>query len=51
VKILTHLTVLRAHPFLCLAIVGALVGGGLRFVPTSEASGSSPAGSTACAAT
>jgi hypothetical protein len=43
--------VLRAHPFLTLLVVGALVGGGLRYVPTTSASsGSSGAGQTACAA-
>jgi hypothetical protein len=41
---------LRAHPFLTLLVVGALVGGGLRFVPAGTASGSSGAGQTACAA-
>jgi hypothetical protein len=40
----------RAHAFLTLAIVGVLVGGGLRFIPTSNASAGSGA-STACAAT
>jgi hypothetical protein len=41
----------RAHPFLTLAVAGVLVGGGLRFVPTSTASGSGAGASTACAAT
>ena len=42
---------LRTHPFITLLVVGALVGGGLRFVPiTSASSGSGGAGSTACAA-
>jgi hypothetical protein len=42
--------VLLTHPFVALLVVGALVGGGLRFVPTGSASGSSGAGQTACAA-
>ena len=45
--------VLRAHPFVSALILAVLVGGGLRFVPTSTAAvpGSSAAGaSTACAA-
>jgi hypothetical protein len=42
--------VLRAHPFVTLLVVGALVGGGLRFVPTGAAAGSGGAGQTACAA-
>ena len=44
--------VLRAHPFVALFISAALVGGGLRFVPTSTAAvpgSSSTGGSTACA--
>ncbi len=44
---------LWAHPVMSLFIVGVLLGGGLRFVPTSTAAvpGSSAAGaSTACAA-
>ena len=44
---------LRAHPFVCAIIVALLIGGGLRFVPTSTAAvpGASAAGaSTACAA-
>jgi hypothetical protein len=41
----------RAHLFLTLAVVGVLVGGGLRFVPTSHASSSGAGASTACAAT
>ena len=40
---------LRMHPFLTVLVVGALVGGGLRFVP-STANASSGAGQTACAA-
>ena len=44
--------VLRMHPFLTVLVVGALVGGGLRFVPSTAnaSSGSSGAGQTACAA-
>ena len=43
--------VLRMHPFLTVLVAGALVGGGLRFVPsTANASSSSGAGQTACAA-
>jgi len=40
------------HPFLTVLVVGALVGGGLRFVPSTAnaSSGSSGAGQTACAA-
>lgn len=43
---------LRVHPFLTLLVVGLLVGGGLRFVPSAAnaASGSGGAGQTACAA-
>ena len=42
---------MRAHPFLTLLVVGALVGGGLRFIPSSAARpASGGAGSTACAA-
>jgi len=42
----------RAHPFLTVLVVGALVGGGLRYVPTTSAAsgGSGGAGQTACAA-
>jgi hypothetical protein len=44
--------VLRMHPFLTVLVVGALVGGGLRFVPSTAnaSSASSGAGQTACAA-
>ena len=42
--------VMRMHPFLTVLVVGALVGGGLRFVPSAASSGSSGAGQTACAA-
>jgi hypothetical protein len=42
---------LWAHPFVTVLVVGALVGGGLRFVPAGAASsGSSGPGQTACAA-
>ena len=43
---------LRMHPFVTLLVVGALIGGGLRFVPSTSAasSGSNGAGQTACAA-
>jgi hypothetical protein len=41
---------LVAHPFVSLLIAGVLVGGGLRFVPSTAASGSSGSGQTACAA-
>jgi hypothetical protein len=41
---------LRAHPFVVLLIVGVLLGGGLRLVPTSAAAGSGQGASTACAA-
>jgi hypothetical protein len=40
----------RLHPFLTVLVVAALVGGGLRFVPSAASSGSSGAGQTACAA-
>jgi len=44
---------LRSHPFVTLLIVGAIAGGGVRFVPTSSAAvPGTPAGavgSTACA--
>jgi hypothetical protein len=44
--------VLRTHPFVCLLVAGALLGGGLRFVPSTAAASSSSdgAGQTACAA-
>ena len=45
--------VVRAHAFLTAAVVAALIGGGIRFVPigTAAAAGSgSGSGSTACAA-
>jgi hypothetical protein len=44
--------VLRLHPFLTVLVVGALVGGGLRFVPSTAnaSSGAGGAGQTACAA-
>ena len=43
--------VLVAHPFVSLLIAGLLLGGGLRFVPSTSASaGSGAAGQTACAA-
>jgi hypothetical protein len=42
---------LKAHPFVLLLVVGALVGGGLRFIPTGSASAAGGgAGQTACAA-
>ena len=43
---------LRLHPFVALLVVGALIGGGLRFVPSTSAasSASNGAGQTACAA-
>jgi hypothetical protein len=42
---------LLAHPFVTLLVLGALVGGALRFVPTTSASaGANSAGQTACAA-
>lgn len=41
---------LRAHPFVVLLVVGVLLGGGLRLVPTSAAAGSGQGASTACAA-
>jgi len=42
---------LVAHPFVTLLVAAALVGGGLRFVPSTSASaGSSGSGQTACAA-
>ena len=42
---------LWAHPFVSLLIVGVLLGGGLRFLPTSAAAASSAgSGSTACSA-
>jgi hypothetical protein len=43
---------LRLHPFVTLLVVGALIGGGLRFVPSTSAasSASNGAGQTACAA-
>ena len=40
----------RLHPFVTVLVVAALVGGGLRFVPSAASSGSSGAGQTACAA-
>jgi len=44
---------LRSHPFVTLLIAGVIVGGGVRFVPTSSAAvPGTPAGavgSTACA--
>jgi len=44
--------VLRLHPFVTLLVVGALISGGLRFVPSTSAasSASNGAGQTACAA-
>ena len=43
----------RSHPFVALLIAGALVGGGVRYVPTSNAavpgSVAGASGSTACA--
>jgi len=43
--------VLRTHPFVCLLVAGVLLGGGLRFVPsTAAASSAGGAGQTACAA-
>ena len=50
-RVIPH--VLWVHPFVSAFIVAVLIGGGLRFVPTSTAAvpGSSAAGvSTACAA-
>ena len=41
---------LWAHPFVSLLIVGVLLGGGLRFLPTSSAAASAGSGSTACSA-
>ena len=48
---------IRKHAFVSVVVAGALIGGGLRFVPTSnaapdgtDAGGSSGAASTACAA-
>jgi hypothetical protein len=41
---------LLAHPFVSLLIVGVLLGGGLRFLPTSSAAASTGSGSTACSA-
>jgi hypothetical protein len=42
---------LWVHPFLSLLVAGVLLGGGLRFLPTSSAAASSAgSGSTACAA-
>lgn len=42
---------LRSHPFVGLLVVGVLLGGGLRFVPSTAASaGAGGAGQTACAA-
>ena len=45
--------VVRTHPFVCLLVAGVLLGGGLRFVPSTAAASSSSgaAGQTACAAT
>jgi hypothetical protein len=44
---------IRSHPFVTLLVLGAIVGGGVRFVPTSTAavpgSAAGAAGSTACA--
>ena len=53
VRLSTGLRALRAHPFVTVLVVGVLLGGGLRFVPThtAAAAGSGAAGaSTACAA-
>jgi hypothetical protein len=45
----------RAHAFLTVAVVGVLIGGGLRFLPTTDASAAGSSGSgaaaTACSAT
>jgi hypothetical protein len=41
---------LLAHPFVTLLVAGALVGGGLRFVPAGHAAAAGGAGGTACAA-
>jgi hypothetical protein len=38
------------HPFVSLLIAGVLIGGGLRFLPTSSAAASAGSGSTACSA-
>jgi hypothetical protein len=40
---------LLAHPFVTVLVVGVLIGGGLRFVP-STAAASAGSGQTACAA-
>jgi hypothetical protein len=44
--------VLRTHPLVCLLVAGVLLGGGLRFVPSTAAASSAGdgAGQTACAA-
>jgi hypothetical protein len=42
---------LLTHGFVTLLVLGAIVGGVLRFVPTGSASASNSAGQTACAAT
>jgi hypothetical protein len=42
--------VLRMHPFLTVLVVAALIGGGLRFVPSTANASSGGAGQTACAA-
>jgi hypothetical protein len=44
--------ILRAHPFVSLLVAGVLLGGGLRFVPSTAAASSAGdgAGQTACAA-
>jgi hypothetical protein len=43
---------LRTHPFVCLLAAGVLIGGGLRFVPSTAAASSAgdASGQTACAA-
>jgi len=41
---------LRTHPFVGLLVVGVLLGGGLRFVPSTASAGAGGAGQTACAA-
>ena len=41
---------LRMHPFLTVLVVAALIGGGLRFVPSTAHASSGGAGQTACAA-
>jgi hypothetical protein len=42
--------IMWVHPFVSLLIFGVLLGGGLRFLPTSSAAASTGSGSTACSA-